>query len=567
MNPSRSLRIFQVAGDEVTMGRRLGELMCRVGEPGEILGYFRHLPKHILGMGRRDRGRRLIVAGLEHALQPGLARLDRARPESMRARTRAFLAALGRPDSDRLGLVALDAAQNAIGLLSRAGLSGGAKAEALGGLAFPGACSSFAVWGQKSEDGRLLHARNFDLPDPGAWTRSPAVVFCQPRDGLRYGYVTTSGADIPGVTAFNEAGLTVTAHTRFHERVTFDGLAIVDLGHLIVRSARTLAEAVAIAARQTVASSWALVVSSARERRALAIEVHAGRVAVDYGAEEDFFCATNRNQVPVMRPGEVAPSAAWVRYSDGRLAAMKRALEGIGPGRGLDTDAAKTLLGSHVAGELDTGFERATGDCLGQSISIQSVVVDPEREVIHVSAGDVPASRGPWVEVPWRWDEGAAMTELAANEGPSSGGDRYRVGSEGLAYEAFLLASRLEIQRGPEALVRAAMERAVALCPEDPSFRHLAGGLALRDGDLRHAAEHLEVALEHEPSPFRRCELLRWDAKVARWSGQPRRERERRSELLAQLPPALATAAVKDIEHRRRIEPVGVDFQLLAITT
>lgn len=598
--PPSPLAILQVAGDDVAMGRQLGGLMRELGGFEQTLAYFDGLPGHILGMGRRDLGRRLVIAGIVKALAPGLARLDRARPEALRERTRVFLEALGRPERERLGLVALDATQNAIGLLARAGLSGGSQAEAIArgfgpasisgvtgraGLQFPGACSSFAVWGRKSADGRLLHARNFDLPDPGGWTRTPAVVFCQPLGrGLRYGYVTTSGADVPGVTAFNEAGLTVTAHTRFHREVSFDGLSIVDLGHLIVRSARTLTEAIAIASRRRVASSWGLVVSSAAERRAICIEVHAGRVAVDCGdGLQEFFCTTNRNQVLAMQPGEVAPSPAWVRYSEGRRSAMRRALEAVEPGRGFEVEDAARLLGSHVAGDDanlgrglvggDSGtYTRATGDCLAQSISIQSVVVDPERQTIHVATGDHPTSRGPWTEVRWRWGDAPSMTvrtadEVQARGKASSEGAPYAAGHEGRAYQRFLAASRLEIRRAPAVAVREAMEDAVALLPTDPSFRHLAGGLALRAGDLRGALDHFGPALEHEPSAFRRAELLSWDAKVSRWAGLKERERDRRRALAELLPGPLVGAAMADIERRKKVPKVGVDFQLLTITT
>jgi hypothetical protein len=584
---ARPLAVLQVAGDDVTMGRQLGGLMRELGGFEHTLEYFDGLPGHILGMGRRDLGRKLVIGGIVRALAPGLARLDRARPAALRERTRVFLEALGRPEGERLGLVALDATQNAIGLLARAGLSGGPRAEALArgfgagtraGLQFPGACSSFAVWGRKSADGRLLHARNFDLPDPGGWTRSPAVVFCQPTGRfLRYGYVTTSGADIPGVTAFNEAGLTVTAHTRFHREVSFDGLSIVDLGHLIVRSARTLTEAIAIASSQRVASSWGLVVSSALERKAICIEVHAGRMAVDCGdAQRDFFCTTNRNQVAAMQPGEVAPSAAWVRYSEGRLNAMRRELEAIEPGRGYDAMDAARLLGSHVAGDEGAAgrdgspgtYTRATGDCLAQSISIQSVVVDAERQTIHVSTGDHPTSRGPWTAIRWRWDGEPGLTVKGATEAPTPAElGPYTSGDEGRAYQRFLAASRLEIRRAPPVAVREAMEDAVALAPEDPSFRHLAGGLALRAGDLGGALEHFEVAIEREPSAFRRAELMSWDAKVSRWAGLSQRERERRRALAAVLPSRLIGTAIEDIERRRKPPPVGVDFQLLTVTT
>src|SRR5262249_32304950 len=147
-----------------------------------------------------------------------------------------------------------------------------------------------------------------------------------------------------------EAGIVVSAHTRFHRDVTFDGLGIVDLGHLIAARATSLADAVAIAGEQRIASSWGVVVSSGRERRAIVIEAHAGRIAVHRprpGASH--LAVTNRNRVAVMKPGEIAPSPAWVMYAEGREAVLERRLDGA---RGLGVEDAMELLCSHEAGDV-----------------------------------------------------------------------------------------------------------------------------------------------------------------------------------------------------------------------
>lgn len=549
MNP---LTIFELAGDEVAMGRQHGELTRELGGWEETLPFYAGLPARLLGAGRRDRGRGVVIAALTRLLGAGLARLDAARPAMLRDRTEAFVTALGRPAEERRNLLVLDAAQNAVGLLGRWGLTHDA-----GRLAQPGACSTFAVWGDASEDGRLLHARNFDLPGIGVWERAPSVVFCTPGRGLRYGFVATRGADVPGVTAFNEAGISVTAHTRFHREVTFDGAGIVDLGHRIAREARSLTEAVAIASERRSASTWALVVSSARERRAISIELHAGRSAVAMPlAGETFLAVTNRYRVPVMQRGELAPSAAWVRYSDGREAAMQRRLRaiaasGVGPGRGLGVEDAMALLGSHEAGDVP-GWERATGDCLAQSISVQSVVIDPEREVVWVGTGSAPTSAGPWVAVPWRWGERRAVRVI---EAPTADGPRasWSRGPRAVGFAHFMEAARLESVRADEAAVEVAIEAAVRAEPEDPSYRHLAGGIALRSGRFDEALAHLEGALEAERSPFRRSQLEGWAGLARRWAGK------RAGSARGPRPDAL-----RDLPARRHRE-LGVDFQLLAI--
>lgn len=576
------LTVIGLVGDEVEMGRQHGQLSREVGGWEATADFYGGMPGRILGAGRRDRGRTLMVKALQPLLKAGLARLDRARPAALRARTEAFMAALGRPAIERNNVFVLDVAQNAVGILGRLGL-----VHEVQRLAAPGACSSFAVWGEGSEDGRLLHGRNFDLPGIGIWERAPTVVFCTPtsaeqakpwrsgsnqRAGLRYGFIATRGADVPGVTAFNEAGIVISAHTRFHREVTFDGLGVIDLGHLIAMRATSLADAVAIAAEQRIASSWGMVVSSARERRAICIETHAGRIAVHRPqAGANHLAVTNRNRVPVMQPGQIAPSPAWVRYSNGREAAMERRLTGA---KGLGIGDAMALLSSHEAGDVP-GWERMTGDCLAQSISVQSVVVDAEREAVWVSVGEAPTSKGPWLCVPWKWERGAPEVQIieAPDLAEPSAGRAPGVDPDGSpraeAYRAYVDAARLEGHSADEALVAATLARAIALQPDDPSYRHLAGGLALRSGRPDEALAHFEAALATERSTFRSGELRRWAAQAASWSGRSDDAKAHRAALLADRDPATAEAraAVDKPLPRRRHREIGVDFQLLTLST
>ena len=522
------LAIFTLRGDEAAMGRQHGGLTRELGDWQATNAFYADMPGYLFGAGRRDRGRALLVKAIRPLVRNGMARLERARPDALRARTNGFLAALGRPADESRLLFVLDATQNVIGIMGRLGLM-----HQVQRLAAPGACSSFAVWGAASEDGRLLHARNFDLHGIGIWERTPTVVFCAPERGLRYGFVATRGADVPGVTAFNETGIVVAAHTRFHREVTFDGLGVIDLGHLIASRATSLADAVAIASEQRIASSWGIVVSSARERSAIVIETHAGRIGVhrpNPGAE--YLAVANRNRVPVMQPGQIAPSAAWLRYSNGREAVLERRLQGM---QGMTAASAMALLGDHESGDVP-GWDRMTGDCLAQTISVQSVVVDPERQELWVGVGQAPTSKGPWQRIPWRWD-GPELDVLPAPRMPADTDPR------AVAYAHFVEAARLEAMRGTESAVEASVHQAIALQPDDPSYRHIAGGLALRSNRPDEALAHFETALAHERSAFRQGELQHWATIAAAWS------RDTRASLA-----------------RRRHREIGVDFQLLTLT-
>ena len=111
---------------------------------------------------------------------------------------------------------------------------------------------------------------------------------------------------------------------------------------------------------------------------------------------------------------------------------MERRLVGAS---GLGVEDAMALLASHEAGDVP-GWERMTGDCLAQSISVQSVVVDAERQAVWISVGSAPTSKGPWHCVPWQWERGgpeariieAPLVDHQAPDGTFVARDRHGLG-------------------------------------------------------------------------------------------------------------------------------------------
>ncbi len=535
------LWIFRVAGTQEAMGAALGRAFAQAGHWRAVLDFYRAMPAHLIAGRAQGLGGRAAHWGLGKLVDAWLRQLDASRPARFRARSHAQMAALGLGAGEARYQGVMDVFQNLVGAGARLGLAGlGAPLLA---SAAPG-CSTLVAWGEATRDGRLLHARNFDFPGVGLWERHPCVVLCKPADGVPYGFVSTVGADAPGVTAFNAEGIALTVHTRFHRQVRIRGRSILDVGHAAVWRARTLADAVAEILSGPIASTWGIVVSSARERRAVCVEVHGSRAAVvDVPAERPWVACTNHYLDPSMQPGEVSPMEAFEANTRGRFAQLERA----GRAGGLDVAALQGLLGSHDDPQVP-GAQRSLGGTLAQPITVQSVVFDLERGVVHTTCGGVPVSRGAWRAVRIDWD-GPAVDSLDGAPEVTA------VGPLRPGYAAFRRAVAGAQSGATPEQVRAWLDVAVREAPEDPCWQMLAGLAALPCGDLGAAAVHFDDAVEHEAAPFQRGRALLWAARTAEALGRREQAEDYRAALLDLDDPLLARSRARARAERR--EPPG----------
>ncbi len=500
------LWIARVAGDQETMGRQHGAL---VGTAERLFDFYPRLPELMLVGEKGPRlGRGVVTAFKELAL----GRLERARPAELRARSRAFLEAAGRSAGESRYLGVFDLFQNVIGLAARYGVGPFQhKAASLQMSAAVPACSTIMAWGEATTDGEVRHARNFDFPGIGVWDLAPAIVLCAPDRGQRYGFVTTRGADVAVVTVFNEAGLVITSHSRFHREVYLGGAAAVDVVHEIARRAESLDDAVKIAAERRSASTWGLAVSSARERRAISIELH-GKLQRVVEPSGDFLLVTNRYRHPDMHDGEVTANAAWALHSDQRERRLRALCERAGGKTSEDFMAMLADREDHAA----PGVRRHLGGIVGSGCTVHSVVVEPATRSLLLGVGETPACDGPFVRVQWDWDGpvGAWDLDLA--------GSNVRVSDVAIPGLAPTEAARWtaaavreeQTSHDPHAIAPL-LERAIAAAPDDPSLRLGATWTHLRRGDAGRALAHARAGLVRETVPYRRGQLLLWGARAA----------------------------------------------------
>ena len=563
--------VLRLRGSQRDMGAQLGELSARHG------GYE---AANSLYTGPPTMAARIIAAGLPHRARAGVEsvadallscqrrRLDDRRrrqfPE-LSARTRSGFDAMGIPADKASAVFVMDVLQNAIGLVSRTGMFDHHEF-----VAVP-SCSSLAVWGDATSTGELLHARNFDFPGASIWDLGPTVVFCEPTDGLRYGFVTTRGVDAPGITCFNEAGLTLTVHTRFHRDVNYHGPSVIDLGHELIRTSRTLGDAASRARELGAASTWGLLVSSAEEGRAVVIETTGRAVqVVEPAAGASHLSCTNRYLSPALRSGEVTTSAAFVIDSDSRFAQLEAFV--AKEGGGIGADALEELLGDHAApGLVDrtSDVTRLTGPSVVSPITVASIVAEPAAAAIRVSVGRAPAGYGPYLRVPWSWDGPVGEVELDTAPGPVRGrshrGDALTPDERETSQRYSALTQQF-VDRAEPHDVRAALADLTHRVPSEPGFHALAAFLAIIDDQLDTALDHLDRGLELESTPHPRARLLLYRSRVLSLVGRDTDAAADRAELAAMTDPLTEherSAAAAESRHpmsRRKLRLISPDF-------
>lgn len=133
-------------------------------------------------------------------------------------------------------------------------------------------CSSFAAWGEKSEDGNLILGRNLDFYAGDDFAKDKIVSFINPKEGHPFMMVTWAGM-IGVVSGMNMEGLTVTINAGKSDIPLIAKTPISILTREILQYASTIDQAVAIAKKRKVFVSESIMVGSANDGKAVIIEV------------------------------------------------------------------------------------------------------------------------------------------------------------------------------------------------------------------------------------------------------------------------------------------------------
>ena len=252
--------------------------------------------------------------------------------------------------------------------------------HALQDLALVG-CSSFAAWGDKSEDGSLIIGRNFDFYAGDDFAKNKIISFVDPTEGHKFMSVTWGGM-MGVVSGMNEHGLTVTINAGKSKIPLVAKTPISIVTREILQYAATLEEAVAIAKKRQVFVSESILVGSARDKKAIIIEVAPHNFGVyDLPNSNQLICSNHfqsdaytqdKNNIK-----QISESHSKYRYE--RLEELMGNHEKITPKIAVDILRNKEGLKN-----IDIGY--GNEKALNQLLAHHGIVFKPEQGLVWVSS-------------------------------------------------------------------------------------------------------------------------------------------------------------------------------------
>ncbi|RPD98602.1 acyl-CoA--6-aminopenicillanic acid acyl-transferase [Aureibaculum marinum] len=251
--------------------------------------------------------------------------------------------------------------------------------HALKDLALVG-CSSFAVWDDKSEDGSLLLARNFDFYAGDDFAKEKIIAFVNPDKGYKFMSVTWGGM-IGVVSGMNDQGLTVTINAGKSDIPLVAKTPISLLTREILQYASTIEEAIAIAKKREVFVSEAILVGSAKDHNAVAIEVSPNNFGVYQANNSSQLLCSNHFQSDVYINDENNRKQKAESHSQYRYERMEELLS---ENQKMNPKKAVDIL-RNTKGLKDKNIGYGNEKALNQLLAHHGIVFKPEQLKVWVS--------------------------------------------------------------------------------------------------------------------------------------------------------------------------------------
>ena len=153
-------------------------------------------------------------------------------------------------------------------------------------------CTSAALWGKNTPDGKLLVGRNLDFYFDDDFAKNKLILFMKPDNGIPFVSISWPGF-LGVVSGMNKAGITLTMNAG-KSKIPFKAKEPISIvARDILQHASTIDEAIEIARNSEVFVSEAFLIGSAKENKAVSIEMSPKNFGVYETPNSRLVCANH----------------------------------------------------------------------------------------------------------------------------------------------------------------------------------------------------------------------------------------------------------------------------------
>lgn len=379
--------------------------------------------------------------------------------------------------------------------------------HALQDLAMVG-CTSFAAWGNHTEDGKMIIGRNFDFYVGEEFAEEKIVAFFNPDEGYKHAIVTWAGM-VGAVSGMNEKGLTVTINAGKSSIPLKAKTPISILTREILQYASNINEAIEIAKNREVFVSESIMVGSADDKNAVLIEVSPKKFGV-YKLESsaDFLVCSNHFQSEIYQSEKKNLRTIEESHSQYRFDKMNELVE-TSP-KITPQIAADFLRNKEGLNNLEIGY--GNEKAINQLLAHHAVIFKPEERLMWVSAN--PYQLGEFVA----YDLDEVFEKFNLNEIQNSVG----IDSLSIPEDEFLHSQEfqnyLEFKKkleffsekinSKEIIQENEIQSFIKLNPDFWKTYFMAGEYYFHQKDYKNALENYQIALQKEITTMPDKELI-----------------------------------------------------------
>jgi hypothetical protein len=251
-------------------------------------------------------------------------------------------------------------------------------------------CTS-VIWNTGSAS--VLHGRNLDYEGVGLWDRDQVIMHVLPTEGLAYVALMALGAHAPGITAFNEAGLTLAIHQLNLNDTQAHATPIAVISAEVIRNSRSIDDAIAIIKGFPRTAGWAYVLSQGHDRAT--VETSASEVAIRRSSVP-FFYQTNHVSSPALAKHEIFYDPAARLDSFSRAETLEQFSKTPEAKMHATPEGVVRLLGER---------HRAAAGTISKLFNIQSVVMNASKRRLWIGVGDDRHAPNEGRFIEYRWSD------------------------------------------------------------------------------------------------------------------------------------------------------------------